>query len=153
MLLFIACFVQIKAKSDLVFTKICASNQFQCNNGNCVPLTWVCDGVLDCVDGEDEEDQNCSFKTCASNEFQCNNGNCVPLPWVCDGEIDCVDGEDEEHQHCSDKRINACQKNEFSCRDGKCIPFSWVNWLCDGVADCVQNALDELDCSKGLTPM
>ena len=54
---------------------------FRCNNGNCVPLPWVCDGKIDCVDGEDEEDQHCSDKrvnACQKNEFSCGDGSCIP---------------------------------------------------------------------------
>ena len=31
---------------------------FQCNNGETIPSSWVCDGDEDCNSGEDEE--NCS---------------------------------------------------------------------------------------------
>jgi hypothetical protein len=33
----------------------CANNQFRCYSGECVPEAWVCDGVADCDEKEDEE--------------------------------------------------------------------------------------------------
>lgn len=40
--------------------KICASDEFTCRGkpGECVPLTWMCDGNFDCSDGSDE--RSCS---------------------------------------------------------------------------------------------
>ncbi|CAF5078733.1 unnamed protein product, partial [Rotaria sp. Silwood1] len=34
---------------------ICPSNYYQCLNGQCIPLDWICDGEWDCSDGSDEE--------------------------------------------------------------------------------------------------
>lgn len=34
----------------------CASNQFQCRNGHCLPITDRCDSITDCLDGSDEQD-------------------------------------------------------------------------------------------------
>lgn len=40
----------------LVGTKTCTPEQFTCHSGNgeCVALTWMCDGNIDCSDGSDE---------------------------------------------------------------------------------------------------
>ena len=32
----------------------CASDEFQCNNGNCIPSRWISDGDNDCGDWSDE---------------------------------------------------------------------------------------------------
>ncbi|CAF3820942.1 unnamed protein product [Adineta steineri] len=34
---------------------ICPSNYYQCLNGQCIPLEWICDGEWDCSDASDEE--------------------------------------------------------------------------------------------------
>ena len=35
-------------------------NQFRCESGTCIPITWVCDGQKDCNEGSDET-QFCNF--------------------------------------------------------------------------------------------
>ena len=33
----------------------CTEDQFECSDGECIPLNWLCDGVYaDCSDAEDE---------------------------------------------------------------------------------------------------
>lgn len=36
-------------------SEICQLNQFRCFDGQCIDEAWVCDGVRDCTQGEDEE--------------------------------------------------------------------------------------------------
>ncbi|CAH1246979.1 TLL1 [Branchiostoma lanceolatum] len=78
--------------------QVCTVNQFQCANGNCIPLLWECDDFNDCTDNSDE--QNCADTgggQCLSNQFQCLNGGCIYSSWVCDGDNDCGDMSDEQN--------------------------------------------------------
>lgn len=42
----------------------CLQNQWQCDDGDCIPDVWKCDGDGDCLDGSDEMD--------------CTGGNFLP---------------------------------------------------------------------------
>lgn len=79
----------------------CQDNQFQCKNKMCIPVSSHCDGVEDCSDGSDEDDEICSQKTCAPGQFQCANKRCIPMSYVCDVQNDCGDGSDEPFETCS----------------------------------------------------
>ena len=96
----------------------CASDQYTCSNGQCIPLVWECDGFLDCFDSSDEFScgmcnlrdswhpliivcmHSCSIDfltgNCTEDQFACDNGyHCIPYFWECDGIIDCDDQSDE----------------------------------------------------------
>uniref|UniRef100_A0A8D3BSU8 Low density lipoprotein receptor-related protein 8, apolipoprotein e receptor n=1 Tax=Scophthalmus maximus TaxID=52904 RepID=A0A8D3BSU8_SCOMX len=116
--------------------KTCATTDFACKNGQCVPARWRCDGEPECADGSDEADAICR-QTCPPEKFDCGGASnkCVSLSWRCDGERDCENGADEEQ--C------ACPAKDFLCGNGKCLAPIFV---CDGDDDC-GDASDEEKCS------
>jgi len=61
-------------------------NDFTCDDGYTIPMSWVCDWDDDCTGGEDEV---------GCTDFVCNDGDEIPQSWVCDGFADCTGGEDE----------------------------------------------------------
>lgn len=70
--------------------------RFRCDSSRCIPLSWRCDGFVDCNDFTDEK--NCS--NCSSTQFYCGNNVCIDKDNICDGIIDCPDGRDE--RQCSE---------------------------------------------------
>ncbi|CAF1276482.1 unnamed protein product, partial [Didymodactylos carnosus] len=99
-----------------------------------IGLDWreICDGKIDRVNGEDEE--NCfqlEINECdESFEFRCRNGLCIPLSFYYDLNVDCLDQSDEildgpVFNYCRrDPSILChelmCPPNEFSCGDDQC---------------------------------
>uniref|UniRef100_A0A8K9VAE0 Low density lipoprotein receptor-related protein 8, apolipoprotein e receptor n=1 Tax=Oncorhynchus mykiss TaxID=8022 RepID=A0A8K9VAE0_ONCMY len=118
--------------------KTCATTDFACKNGQCVPQRWRCDGEPECADGSDEADATCSRQTCPPEKFDCggSTSKCVSLSWRCDGERDCENGADENQ--CS-----AGKTEEFQCHNRKCVAPIFV---CDGDDDCGDWS-DEEKCS------
>lgn len=111
-----------------VFNDTCSSNEFMCQNRQCIPKHFMCDHDNDCSDGSDES-QECGerssasssfssapllhcwvsrpaaeYPTCGPKEFRCANGRClIQSSWECDGDFDCHDQSDEapKNPRCS----------------------------------------------------
>lgn len=101
----------------------CKENQFNCEHSReCIPLSWKCNGVVDCEQGEDEKDITC--KCMNPNEFRCKSRGCVAMDTLCDGFSDCDDSSDEELCDSSVKVIpGKYGPRHYDCHcEGHCHP-------------------------------
>nr|XP_023860978.1 basement membrane-specific heparan sulfate proteoglycan core protein isoform X3 [Salvelinus alpinus] len=120
----------------------CKVDQATCQNGECVPRDYLCDGERDCSDGSDEF--RCGTPSpCEPNEFKCKNGRCALKLWRCDGDNDCEDNSDETN--CPTRGPgDTCAPEQFVClSDRTCIPSSYQ---CDEEPDCPDRS-DEYGCT------
>jgi len=64
------------------------------NEQKCIRTSWICDGIEDCSNGEDEH-KDCL--KCTNGWCDCKDGKYdIPQSWLCDGSNDCSDGSDEK---------------------------------------------------------
>ncbi|XP_048450538.1 low-density lipoprotein receptor-related protein 2-like isoform X3 [Rhincodon typus] len=118
---------------------ICGVTEVKCNDGQCIPERWQCDGEADCHDGSDESEEVCYLRMCPIGEVKCGPGSlrCIPISWKCNGIQDCDDGADEEN--CGQV---TCSPTEFTCSNGRCIS---KKFSCNGDDDCGDGS-DETNC-------
>lgn len=117
------------------YQSTCSPKYFSCNNGQCIPKSWVCNKERDCPDGEDE--LICDPPSCGPLFFACDDGTCLPEHLKCDYDLDCKDGSDEKN--CP---VHNCTEGQFKCKNGRCISNRWV---CDSDNDC-RDWSDEQNC-------
>ena len=141
----------------------CKSGMSDCGGAtaHCILDRKICDGVVDCPGGEDEEglttsdglDIQCGLVGGHCRLYHalypaanytagslCRGGVCVARRSWCDGVCDCAECEDEESCQEWD-----CGERRFKCRVSNiCLHQARV---CDGVYDCgAGDRSDEHDC-------
>jgi hypothetical protein len=84
---------------------------FNCERSKkCIPFYQHCDGILDCLYGEDEN--NCT-KCNQTSSFRCSsNSKCITINDLCNNINDCSLGEDENEiicgHFCEWPSLNTC---------------------------------------------
>ena len=116
---------------DCLFVQ--CTNTFKCPRSYCIPLRKVCDGVHDCMDGEDEV--NCQNNLCPGY-LKCSGFECCIHPTeVCDGYSHCPHGDDETFCENRDCPVGCtCLWHGLMCRDTRLgympqVPFQDMVYL------------------------
>ncbi|PIO53597.1 Low-density lipoprotein receptor domain class A, partial [Teladorsagia circumcincta] len=112
------------------------SGKALCADGTCLERSRVCDGIVDCSDGADEEDcpGTCILdKNVKIPQVTCADGRRYPEAEACAGVI----------EQCAYNCTKCDKRLAFTCNDKKCVPQMLV---CDGIEDC-SGGEDESDCS------
>uniref|UniRef100_A0A2S2Q070 G-protein coupled receptor n=1 Tax=Sipha flava TaxID=143950 RepID=A0A2S2Q070_9HEMI len=99
----------------------CTADDFQCDNGQCIPLEYKCkktqDERMGCVDKSHLT--NCVDSICAENEYKCHRGPCIHQSMVCNMHVDCdLTWDDEEKCPFECSRIASscqCQDIQINC--------------------------------------
>ena len=73
----------------------CLHNEFECDEGSCIEIKYLCDKEVDCPNREDE----LGCPKCPKGQFLClsTNKTCILDQYVCDSHPDCKDESDEEY--------------------------------------------------------
>ena len=88
-------------------------NPYFCKKSEtCIHEDWKCDGLLQCLHGNDtnlefcnETALSCSEKHWfGENPYFCEKSKtCIHEDWKCDGLVQCINGEDESFSLCQNK--------------------------------------------------
>ena len=98
----------------------CPKNERCCSDGStCVSIERFCDGIIDCDDRSDEQEEYCGCSLLDS--FLCSSGKCIDKYLQCNNVNDCDDGEDEKF--CEEEQI--CPKNQLRNR---LFTKNWPLW-------------------------
>ncbi|KAK5977541.1 hypothetical protein GCK32_003906, partial [Trichostrongylus colubriformis] len=125
--------------TDLART--CTSDEFYCrvigtSYRTCLSNVHQCDGVVDCVDGNDENRTECArLDRCDESSFRCRSGQCIPSAWICNEIADCIDKSDEETQMCT-TRSSECAADEVTCVKGEHTTCVSQEMICNRSYEC-----------------
>lgn len=134
-----------KGSSKVTITASCADDEYQCDNGSCIPKAGRCNDSKDCSDGSDEN--GCDYFLCKKPMwYRCKHDkSCISASFLCDKHDDCPLGDDEEN--CENYEVPhvpvPCSKFEFTCTDKMCIPADLV---CDGESHCLDGSDETIGC-------
>ena len=110
-----ATFVRPLNSSGVNGSSVCPETHFQCpNNGYCLPVFVLCNGVYDCPGHEDEVD--CDSYQCPGF-YRCRGSTvCVHASQLCDGVYQCPQRDDEWLCNVTCPQDCTCYGLAFVCR-------------------------------------
>jgi hypothetical protein len=132
-------------------TNNCSKSLFHCpNTQKCISRHRVFDGISDCYDDFDEDEQINSCELNIPNRFQCSisKHQCIPRYFLLNDDFDCADRSDETFpEKCFDTFQNtyAC---DFIRQTTSLSIYNYVfKDLCNGLIEHqYENETDETDC-------
>ncbi|CAF1410014.1 unnamed protein product [Adineta steineri] len=132
------------------------TDETECEHWSCNNVYTHCNGLWNCLNGEDEIDCGLSSSlNCSSDEHQCVSLNtsqfmCLPITKANDGRVDCI-GATDEPKLCR-KEYQIMNMDNFHCihqKPKRCIDNLG---LCNGIYDC-DHGDDEQFCTTDKSPV
>nr|XP_054759563.1 uncharacterized protein LOC129265611 [Lytechinus pictus] len=114
------------------------SGNVQCYSGTWLPSNAKCDGLVDCIGNEFEDEEECGYLPCIdAAEFQCLSEVCIDISLKCIYELDelgYVKGcRDVSHLRRSVCAEFDCPAYHYKCPSSYCIP---LRYRCDSINHC-----------------
>ncbi|CAF3755523.1 unnamed protein product [Rotaria sp. Silwood1] len=109
-------------------TNFTCYTHLQCNRGPfpaCLDWSEICDGKVDCLDGEFDEEHcwQLEINECNDNEYRCINGQCISQSFFRDdiNIPDCLDGSDENQMIIEQSYKCKTDIPSFACEEKTCL--------------------------------
>jgi hypothetical protein len=103
--------------------------------GSCLDWRQICNGIVDCSDGQDEVSCDLlEFNECRNDEYRCRSGHCIPMIFAFDTILDCADGSDEDIDVITTRQLEECYRKipNMFCDD---FNSGWMMFPCgDGLS-------------------